>query len=281
MLTTGYLSGTHLSEALLIVFLGVIITSTLANVNKIRLSFWIVLPILLFMALLDYTGAVPYAMLLERSPYKSDGRPYDAWLMIKMSVAFILMPLIYLSILAMKRWTERENLYLEMSSIDGLTRLSNRNSFISRGQEEIRRASKNDEAPMSPLACIMIDLDHFKSINDTWGHHAGDEVLIAASRVMLESARPNDEVGRYGGEEFAILLPNTNLLQARLIADRIRTRISNLRIKVDDQTIEVTASLGVACFPSPGIEVMSDLLKTADKALYEAKKNGRNKVVTA
>ena len=199
--------------------------------------------------------------------------------MVRMTVAVILAPLTYLCILAMKRWTERESLYLEMSTIDGLTRLSNRNSLISRGQEEIRRARASDAMP--PLSCIMIDLDHFKQINDTWGHHAGDEVLIAASKVMMDSARPNDEVGRYGGEEFAVLLPGTTLLQAKLIAERIRKRISSMNVVVDGQKIDVTASFGVACYPSPDVEAMSDLLKTADKALYEAKETGRNKVVTA
>ncbi|WP_370315556.1 GGDEF domain-containing protein, partial [Thalassolituus sp.] len=215
------------------------------------------------------------------SPVADNGRPFDGWMAIRMTVAFILAPLIYLCILAMKRWAERENLYLEMSTIDGLTRLSNRNSLITRGQEEIRRARAADSTTLPPLACIMIDLDHFKQINDTWGHHAGDEVLVAASKVMMENARPNDEVGRYGGEEFAVLLPGTTLVQAKLIAERLRKRISHMAVEVDGQKIEVTASLGVACYPSPGVEAMSDLLKTADKALYEAKETGRNKVVSA
>jgi len=280
VMTTGYMTGTHFTEGLLIIFLGVIITGTLANVNKIRFCFWLVVPALFLMGLADITKIVPYAMLFERSPYDTNGRPLDGWLLVRFSVVTILAPLIYLCILAMKRWTERENLYLEMSSIDGLTRLSNRNSFINRGQEEIRRARATDNAaPKPPLSCIMIDLDHFKQINDTWGHHAGDEVLVAASQIMMDSARPNDEVGRYGGEEFAVLLPGTTLNQAHLIAERIRKRISNMKVEVDGNTIEVTASFGVACYPSPDVDAMSDLLKTADKALYKAKETGRNKVV--
>ena len=135
VMTTGYLTGTHLSEALLIIFLGVIITCTLADVNKIKFCFWIVVPILVAMAALDYSEAIPYAMLMERSPYAEDGRPLEGWMMVRMTVAVILAPLLYLCILAMKRWTERESLYLEMSTIDGLTRLSNRNSLISRVAE--------------------------------------------------------------------------------------------------------------------------------------------------
>ncbi|MDF1764653.1 MAG: GGDEF domain-containing protein, partial [Oleibacter sp.] len=189
--------------------------------------------------------------------------------------------LIYLCILAMKRWVERENLYQEMSTIDGLTRLSNRNSFIHRGQEEIERAQKQLAPALSSLACIMIDLDHFKRINDTWGHHAGDQVLIEASKIMLNNVRKNDEVGRYGGEEFAVLLPSTNIKKAARIAETIRKKINLAQIDVDGKIINITASFGVACYPLEGVIDMSDLLKTADKALYEAKETGRNKVVIA
>lgn len=97
----------------------------------------------------------------------------------------------------------------------------------------------------------------------------------------MDNARKNDEVGRYGGEEFAVLLPSTNMKKAVHIAESLRKKIASTKVEVDGQIIEVTASFGVACYPSEGIETMSDLLQTADKALYEAKETGRNKVVTA
>lgn len=168
-----------------------------------------------------------------------------------------------------------------MSTTDGLTRLSNRNFFINRGQEEIDRTREQTLKSASTLACIMIDLDHFKKINDTWGHHAGDQVLVAASKVMLKNARNTDEVGRYGGEEFAMLLPATSLKKAAHIAERLRRKISDMNVIVDGNCIDVTASFGVACFPTSDVDSMEDLLKAADKALYEAKETGRNKVVTA
>jgi diguanylate cyclase (GGDEF)-like protein len=124
----------------------------------------------------------------------------------------------------------------------------------------------------------MVDLDHFKRINDTWGHHAGDQVLVAASAILMESARQYDEVGRYGGEEFAILLPGVALDDAALVAERIREKIAATRVEVDGNSIAMSASFGVACYPSPGIENLNDLLKAADKALYAAKESGRNKV---
>ena len=203
------------------------------------------------------------------------------WLVLRAIIVTILAFLIYLCILAMKRRVERANLYQEMSMIDGLTRLSNRSSFINRGMEEIELVQRKHAPSNTSLACIMIDLDHFKIINDTWGHHAGDEVLVAASKIMMDNSRKNDEVGRYGGEEFAILLPGTSMKKAAYIAESLRKKLESTVVNVDGQTIKVTASFGVACYPSQDIQTMSDLLKTADKALYEAKETGRNKVVIA
>ena len=281
VLVSSYLTGSHFSEGLLLIFLGVNITGTLASVNKIRKSYWIVVPILLVMGITDHIYSLPHAPLLIQPMTTPDGRPLVGWLIVRDIIVVILGFLVYLCILAMKRWTERESLYLEMSTTDGLTRLSNRNFFINRGQEEIAR-TKEQTLPTSPsLSCIMIDLDHFKQINDTWGHHAGDQVLIAASKVMMKNARKTDEVGRYGGEEFAMLLPGTSARRATQIAERIRRKISDMNVIVDGNSIEVTASFGVACFPSSDINNMEDLLKAADKALYEAKESGRNKVVSA
>lgn len=281
VMTSGWLTGAHFAEGLLLLFLGVNITCTLASVDKIRFSYWFVVPTMLVMAALDFSSSVEYAPLMEKSLYDAGGKPVTGWLVGRATIAAILSALIYLCILAVRRWVERENLYREMSSIDGLTRLSNRNSLIQRGHEEVARIRRHTTPPPAALACIMIDLDHFKRINDTWGHHAGDAVLVAASKIMMENARQYDEVGRYGGEEFAVLLPGVTMDTAHTIAERLRVRLSKAKVMVDGQRIEITASLGVACFPSPGIENMNDLLKAADAALYEAKGSGRNRVVLA
>ncbi|EDY86035.1 diguanylate cyclase [gamma proteobacterium HTCC5015] len=281
VMLSGYATGSHFSEGLLLLFLGVNITSALAHVKKIRFLFWCVVTALVCLGINDLFGWLEHAPLLERSLYQPDGTPHILWWVVQAVMALILSALIYLCLLAVGRWVERENLYREMSTIDGLTRLTNRSSFIKRGDEELARLQRLPSDPSPTLACIMLDLDHFKSINDTWGHHAGDEVLVVASKIMMDNARQYDEVGRYGGEEFAILLPSVDLALAEKIAERLRKKISEAVVKVDGKAIQFTASLGVASFPSEGLENMNDLLKAADAALYEAKEGGRNQVVTA
>lgn len=149
---------------------------------------------------------------------------------------------------------------------------------MERGQSEFMRAQR---ISTGSLACIMVDLDHFKHINDSFGHHAGDQVLVAASRILIESARQYDEVGRYGGEEFALLLPGVTMADAASVAERIRETLAASPVEVDGIRITLTASLGIACYPFPGISTLDELLRAADAALYAAKATGRNRVCRA
>lgn len=281
VMASGYATGAHFAEGLLLLFLGVNITSALANIDKIRFSYWFVVPAMLVMGWMDFSSQFTFAPLMELPLTDADGKPIMAWMIGRAIIAGILSILIYVCILAVRRWVQREDLYREMSTIDGLTRLSNRSSFIQRGHEELARAKRQTPPPPGSLACIMLDLDHFKFINDTWGHHAGDAVLVTASRIMMENARQYDEVGRYGGEEFAVLLPGVTLDTAAAIAERLRQKISEAAVNIDGHTISVTASLGVACYPAPDINDLNDLLKAADAALYQAKTGGRNRVKLA
>lgn len=277
VLVGSFLTGTHFSQGLLLIFLGINITSALVNIHKILTAYFLVCVVMMVFAVIDFTGTVQAAPLFAVAPITPDGAPVTGWLALQVTLGAILLAISRISMAAISRWVEREDLYREMSTIDGLTRLTNRSSFIARGHSELSRARR---VP-AHVACVMVDLDHFKRINDTWGHHAGDKVLVVASSILMEMARQYDEVGRYGGEEFAILLPNATIDGAAAVAERIREKIAATSVEVDGQEISITASFGVACYPAPGIDDLNDLLKAADKALYEAKESGRNRVVLA
>jgi diguanylate cyclase (GGDEF)-like protein len=124
----------------------------------------------------------------------------------------------------------------------------------------------------------MIDLDHFKRINDTHGHRAGDAVLIAAARVCRSMLRDTDILGRYGGEEFAIIMPETNREEAHEVAERLRLAVAELVVPWGDIALTITTSVGVAVVDN-GANTIAELLDHADQALYAAKRAGRNRVV--
>jgi diguanylate cyclase (GGDEF)-like protein len=272
---TGFLTGTHFAEGLLLVFLGIFIASALGNVRRLLIAFYGGAALLVVFALSDVIRALPTAPLLAKPLVGPDGSVVMGMIGIRIVLAAVIIAITRLVIAAIVRWVERENLFREMSTIDGLTRLCNRRSFIERGESELSRSRRFGDVP---VACIMVDLDHFKKINDTWGHHAGDQVLVAASGILMQNRRQYDEVGRYGGEEFALLLPNTSAEAAMTVAERIRCTIAGTPVHVDGQRILMTASFGVAAYPRKDVAGLNDLLKAADRALYVAKETGRNKV---
>ncbi len=129
----------------------------------------------------------------------------------------------------------------------------------------------------APLALLLIDIDHFKRVNDTCGHLAGDQVLAGLSDALRLFVREADIVGRFGGEEFVALLPHTGVAEARLVADRMRARISEISVAVEEKTVTVTVSIGVAMLGTHGHDLF-ELLAAADLALYRAKESGRDRV---
>ena len=164
----------------------------------------------------------------------------------------------------------------ELASRDSLTGLPNRRALYDRARAELNRAQREKKS----LGVIMIDIDHFKPINDKFGHAAGDEALRRVAEVLQRSKRDYDFTGRWGGDEFLAILPGTSILQAGLVAERIRASIGLIRPAANgEEAVELQTSMGVAC-ASPAFHPveLDELLKQADGALYRAKAEGRNRV---
>ncbi len=164
---------------------------------------------------------------------------------------------------------------LHISMTDGLTGVDNRRALEQRLHEMFEHSLRLHE----PVACVMCDIDHFKRVNDTYGHAAGDEVLKQFAEILRDAAREIDRVGRYGGEEFLMLLPGTVLDSAVTFAERVRQRVEENTFSFEGGTLTRTVSLGVAAWPHPKIKGREGMLKAADDALYVAKEMGRNRVV--
>jgi diguanylate cyclase (GGDEF)-like protein len=160
------------------------------------------------------------------------------------------------------------------AATDALTGLPNARAVRDTAKRMVAHANRSE----SPLAVALLDLDHFKGINDTYGHGAGDEVLAIAAEVMRTSLRESDFVGRYGGEEFLLLLPDSDVDDAVVLLEKLREAIAQISVISVDRAI--TASIGVASLPEDGSDSDS-LIRTADRALYAAKSNGRNRIETA
>lgn len=174
---------------------------------------------------------------------------------------------------ALKKTNEK---LIELSIRDVLTGIYNRRHFMEILEKEFDRTLRYG----SKLAFLMIDLDHFKNINDSYGHITGDMVLAEVAKVFLKGLRKNDVVGRYGGEEFAMILPGNDLNSAKVVAERYRETIENLRLSIQSTVLKLSATIGVSSAPHLKIKDINDLIKYADDALYRGKKLGRNRVET-
>ena len=169
---------------------------------------------------------------------------------------------------------QREERLYHRATRDALTGLFSRGHFTETATLEIERARRFAE----PLSLVVLDIDHFKKINDTYGHEVGDKAIVAMARALLEDARKIDFCGRIGGEEFALMLPRANKEPAMEFAQRLRRRIAEQRVVIaPGKEIGFTASLGVASLRNTTRD-LAELMRNADAALYKAKREGRNRV---
>jgi len=166
-------------------------------------------------------------------------------------------------------------LLLELSNTDHLTGLFNRRFLMEGLDKEVQRARRKD----GQVALLLLDIDHFKRVNDTYGHMQGDVVLQKVAIHIQKELRSYDIAARYGGEEFVAVLPDTSLKEAFNVAERIRLSVKGMRFAGSLSNEFVTVSLGIALFPSPCFDDIDGLLRSADEALYQAKEQGRNRVV--
>jgi diguanylate cyclase (GGDEF)-like protein len=174
---------------------------------------------------------------------------------------------------ALRAVTSHERL-VHLAYTDGLTGLANHNHFLDRLEEELSRVVRHGKV----LSLLFLDLDHFKLINDDHGHQCGDMVLEAVASILRSSIRRSDVPGRYGGEEFAVMLPETGADSAFVLAERIRQRVADREFDLNGRIVQITISAGVATYPGRGEMSARDLIDAADASLYAAKHAGRNRV---
>jgi diguanylate cyclase (GGDEF)-like protein len=171
--------------------------------------------------------------------------------------------------------TERKNLerrLAELATTDELTGLSNRRHFLESGTREVERSRRSG----APLALLMLDLDNFKDVNDRYGHPTGDTVLRLFSETCAKTLRCTDIIGRLGGEEFGILLPDTDAEGAKTLAERVRQDIERTAFPSAGGRFSITVSIGIATMTDPE-DSLNDLMHRSDHALYESKRAGRNR----
>lgn len=179
--------------------------------------------------------------------------------------------LIYSDVTDIMRHAEEQE---RLATTDGMTGIYNRRHFMMLADREWEKALRYGR----PLSFLMMDIDHFKAINDAHGHKIGDEVIVHLAKLATRYKRGSDVLARVGGEEFAILLPETSLKQAQTAAERLRLEIASRPVVAGQLSLDLTVSVGIA-EAHPDISSLAELMNAADKALYEAKRTGRNRVV--
>jgi len=225
------------------------------------------------MHFLSRAGMLPFLALFEASLQPSNIAKFAAERAAAAALIYIPLAIVMDHLISVWRQDER-NLY-EAAQFDSLTGAYTRGFAVAVMQRALLRASEDGR----PLSVLMVDLDHFKRINDAYGHARGDLVLKQTTRAIQSTLRADDIVGRFGGEEFVVLLPGADLKQAMGAAERCRAAVETMTVP-GALYLSVTASVGVAAFPNHG-EELDGLLRASDRAMYKAKANGRNRIESA
>lgn len=269
----GYMAGS-MSPATISGMMGVLAVGLVFFPRKIVYSMLgIGLFALGFITYQAYIGAMPYAPIFRSEAMLPIPFLHPFWLG---SMLYFMTPIIICCYLifdvTLYQWRAREKAFQELSRIDPLTHLLNRRSI----HEHLLKYETPIQEALQPFCIILMDIDHFKNINDTYGHIVGDEVLTKVADVLKEHTRPEDLVGRFGGEEFIILTNTQDHDLAYQIAERCRKAIMQLELYSNQKAVHVTASFGIASW-TPNTTI-HQALHQADTAMYKAKSSGRNLV---
>jgi diguanylate cyclase (GGDEF)-like protein len=236
------------------------------NAGSFRFG-WLCLSAALMLMIARRAGPLYEALVHDRTD------PGDA--LLGLTISFLLMVGV-LTISRLFRVVRQHEEALELTATqDPLTGLANRRSLIQSACEEIRRSGRTGR----PMSLLMIDLDHFKRVNDTLGHAHGDAVLVAVASALRSTMRAIDHVGRWGGEEFVVVLPESDAEAAVAAAERVRAAIAALQIHHEGRSARITVSIGVSTLASPAGDpdrLFHALVDHGDRALYDAKDDGRN-----
>lgn len=224
-------------------------------------------------------GKYPSAIVLAAEPTRILSIPHDTvWSLVNSShtVAGNLLGILASRLrndnMAIVDSQNTKRQFEHQASVDALTGIHNRHWMNQAFPRALNRCARNNQ----PFAVMVVDVDHFKKVNDTYGHLIGDLALKTVAKCMTENLRPHDLLARYGGEEFAVLLTEADMDAAKIVAERLRSKMAGAEIRSDDISFHITLSIGIT--PTQDEETLEKLIDEADQALYRAKQQGRNRV---